>query len=176
MNRLALSALCFVTMCQCAPETGGAPPGKLPDMGTASSRIWIDQTGAMHDRALDDQVVAWAVADTCDMALFTVEPTFAACDGAGNVYRYTRQGLTATFKYGRSTVIEDPRCGGEWTNHLVQMMVLDPQQKGAIVNPQTCDSLHSSLTEDLFDRQWYTTMDVDFKPAGPNDLPGAGPA
>lgn len=180
-NMLTVALAYLLTAC--SPETGGGnghlPPSSLPDGGTSmqpTSRLYVDSFGSIFDHALDNQECAWLLLHpTCAKVCLPIEPMFPACDGQGQLYQYTRQGLSSTFQYGRVTHWFDPNCSGQNTYDLVELSGVNTLQRRQIYKPQTCD-LHGDLTPTLYDRQWYTTMPATIAPATPTDLPGAGPS
>lgn len=112
---------------------------------------------------------AWGLDSVCVKRCFPLEPLWPACDGQGRRYLYTRQGLTAVYRYGRETHRVNPACRGEDTQTLVALLPLTDYDINHISKPQSCDGQYD-YSANIRDRQWYLAGEPDIQAATTDDL------
>jgi len=172
---LATAILFAPSLCMtgCGPQTpigtfGYTYTDPPPDM-TVVPRLSVDAMGVITDRLMDSQACVWLYNKACEKRCFPVEPMWSGCSAGPRWFWYTRQGLTAQFKWGRLTTWQDPNCRGENTYTMVDLTFVTEDMRPADMHD--CKYESSSFSLILKDRNWYTAVPSDLLPATTADLP-----
>ena len=166
------TTLLLATLAACGSYAPGMPlaavdAGSPIDGAAPHPRLIVGPNGII-DTALGIPC-AWGLDSVCVKRCFPLEPLWPACDGQGRRYLYTRQGLTAVYRYGRETHRVNPACRGEDTQTLVALLPLTDYDINHIVKPQSCDGQYD-YSANIRDRQWYLAGEPDIQAATTDDL------
>lgn len=166
------TTLLFATLAACGSYAPGEPrpvsDAGVPTVDAMPHPRLLAGPDGINDTAIG-MPCAWALDSACVKRCFPLEPLWPACDGQGRRYLYTRQGLTAVYRYGRETHRANPTCRGEDTQALVALLPLTDYDINHIVKPQSCDGRYD-YSSNIRDRQWYGVGEADIQAATTDDI------